>query len=439
MVRYSNLVLLLIISLSILLALTQAEPNKPKKPKKIKCKDKWYPDCYKKDLYCPESCPRTCFVDCRTCQPLCTQPPPSPPPPPKRKPRSPPPPPATTYSPPPPQASSWPPPPVNNNAYPPPPPTQTPTPTPATPQSPPPPSEEAAGGKRVRCRNKNYPSCYGMEHTCPSACPDQCEVDCVTCSPVCNCNKPGAVCQDPRFIGGDGLTFYFHGKKDHDFCLVSDSNLHINAHFIGKRNPNMTRDFTWVQSLGILFDNHKLFIGAKKTSTWSNAIDRLSLAFDGEPVLLPVGEGATWQSPESSIAVSRTQDVNSVEIEVEGNFKLKATVVPITKKESQIHQYGITEEDCFAHLDVSFKFFALSREVNGVLGQTYGKNYVSRVKMGLPMSVLGGERKFSASSLFAADCMAARFDGKRKSGLEDEFVGMECGSGMGGRGVVCKK
>ncbi|KAK4340211.1 hypothetical protein RND71_041673 [Anisodus tanguticus] len=46
------------------------------------------------------------------------------------------------------------------------------------------------------------------------------------------CDKPGAVCQDPRFIGADGITFYFHGK-DKDFCLVSDSNLHINGHFIG--------------------------------------------------------------------------------------------------------------------------------------------------------------------------------------------------------------
>ncbi|XP_062086577.1 uncharacterized protein LOC133792688 [Humulus lupulus] len=427
MSKVSSTLLLLLISLSILVAITEAAP-KPKKPKKVKCKDKWYPDCFNKHLYCPEACPTTCFVDCRTCQPLCTQPPPSPPP------RSLPPPATTTYPPPPPPQPSLPLP------SPPPPPIPTPqSPLPPAPLlPPPPPSSEAAGGKRVRCRNRNYPSCYGLEHTCPSACPDQCEVDCVTCSPVCNCNRPGAVCQDPRFIGGDGLTFYFHGKKDHDFCLVSDSNLHINAHFIGKRSPNMTRDFTWVQSLGILFDNHKLFIGAKKTSAWSDAADRLSLAFDGEPILLPTGAGATWQSRESSVAVSRIEDVNSVQMEVEGNFKIKATVVPITEKESRIHRYGITEEDCFAHLDVSLKFYALSGEVNGVLGQTYGKNYVSRVKMGVAMPVLGGEREFTASSLFAADCAAARFDGKVKSGFE-EFVGMECGSGMGGRGVVCKK
>ncbi|KAM0008479.1 hypothetical protein Hdeb2414_s0004g00130881 [Helianthus debilis subsp. tardiflorus] len=80
---------------------------------------------------------------------------------------------------------------------------------------------------------------------------------------------PGAVCQDPRFIGADGIIFYFHGTKDKDFCLVADNNLHINGHFIGKRNKNMGRNFTWVQSLGVLFDNHKLQISAKKTSNWN--------------------------------------------------------------------------------------------------------------------------------------------------------------------------
>ena len=254
------------------------------------------------------------------------------------------------------------------------------------------------------------------------------------------------MCQDPRFIGGDGITFYFHGKKEEDFCLVSDSNLHINAHFIGKRNPNMKRDFTWVQSLGILFHNHKLFIGAKTTSTWDDAVDRLSLAFNGEPIFLPIGQDATWQHPTSIVTISRIRDTNAVEIQVKDNFNIKATVVPITQKESAIHKYGITQEDCFAHLDLSFKFYALSEDVNGVLGQTYAQNYVSRVKMGVAMPVLGGDKEFATSSLFAADCEVARFNGefanKDNSSLNLqnlEFMNMNCDSGIDGRGVVCKR
>ncbi|XP_075633871.1 uncharacterized protein LOC142606395 [Castanea sativa] len=443
----------------------------PPKPMKVKCKDKKYPTCYHVDKYCPTTCPRTCVVDCVSCQPVCTASPSPPPPPPKPRkqsppppPRtypspspppptptiysSPPPPPSTIYSSPPPPPSpptihSSPPPPPPTTIYPSPPPPPLTTPTPPSSHPPPPPPASSSDGKKVRCMNKNYPHCYAMEHSCPSGCPEQCEVDCVTCSPVCNCNRPGAVCQDPRFVGGDGITFYFHGKKGEDFCIVSDSNLHINAHFIGKRNQNMKRDFTWVQSLGILFDTHNLFIGAKNTSIWDDSSDRLSLGFNGEPIHLLDGEGTKWESMTSpSVTITRLRDTNSVEVEVEGNFKIKATVVPITEKDSRVHNYGITQEDCFAHLDLSFKFYALSGQVNGVLGQTYASNYVSKVKMGVVMPVLGGDKEFSSSSLFATDCAVARFTGQFTEGnsLENlEFGNLNCSSGMNGRGVVCKR
>ncbi|KAG6409594.1 hypothetical protein SASPL_127634 [Salvia splendens] len=424
----------------LLLATPQGASAAGPKPKKVKCKNKNYPSCLNKDLYCPTTCARDCLVDCKSCQPVC---PPSPPiPPPKVskvkckdknykktcsqqllcpddcpstcvadcvscKAVCPAVPPTPGYSPPPPPVTPPSPPPSSPPVVTPPSPTLSPpeatppSPTPSPPEVTPSPSPVVAGVKRVRCRNRNYPSCYLMEHRCPEDCPGTCEVDCVTCSPVCNCNRPGAVCQDPRFVGADGITFYFHGKKDQDFCIVSDINLHINAHFIGRRNENMGRDFTWVQSLGILFDDHQISIGAKKTATWDDTVDRLELSFDAAPVFLDKGEGARWQ-PESApgISITRSLDTNAVVIEVEGNFQIKAAVVPITKKDSMIHNYGITDEDCFAHLDLGFKFYSLSGEVKGVLGQTYASNYVSRVKMGVSMPVLGGQREFASSNLF---------------------------------------
>ncbi|XP_030454901.2 uncharacterized protein LOC115676154 [Syzygium oleosum] len=320
------------------------------------------------------------------------------------------------------------------------PPTTTP---PPTQYPPPPPSSEVSGGKRVRCKNRNYPHCYGLEQSCPSACASTCEVDCVTCKTVCSCDNPGAVCQDPRFIGGDGITFYFHGKKNRDFCLVSDTNLHINAHFIGRRNANMHRDFTWVQSLGILFGSHNLFIGALKTSSWDDAIDRLSLYLNGAPITLPQHEGALWHSKTTPrISFTRHRDTNAIKIEVEKNFKIKAMVVPITRKDSLIHNYGITNEDRFAHLDLSFKFYALSSDVSGVLGQTYARNYVSRAKMDVAMPVLGGEREFASSGLFTTDCAASRFIGQlapRNSTENFEYADLECAGGVEGSGVVCKR
>ncbi|KAK9049472.1 hypothetical protein SSX86_031559 [Deinandra increscens subsp. villosa] len=348
-------------------------------------------------------------------------------------------PPSTTPSPPtestPPTPSS-PPPPTPS----PPTPKSPPTPTPSSPSPPtwyptPPPQQNKA-----KCKNINYPQCYATEHVCPASCPNQCAVDCVACKPVCSCDMPGAVCQDPRFIGADGITFYFHGKKDKDFCLVTDNNLHINGHFIGKRNKNMGRDFTWVQSIAVLFDHHKLKISAKKTSNWNDDIDRISITVDGESIFLPESEGAKWQS--STISITRIQDTNNVIVEVENLLKITAKVVPITKEESRIHNYGITGDDCFAHLDLKFKFFSLSDEVDGVLGQTYKSDYVSKVKMGVLMPVMGGDNKFMSADAFATDCSVAKFKGNNRedgSFLNLELPSLRCDSGLNGRGVVCKR
>ena len=61
--------------------------------------------------------------------------------------------------------------------------------------------------------------------------------------------------------------------------------------------------------------------------------------------------------------------------------------MPIAKKDSHVHDYGITQGDCFAHLDLIFKFYALSGQVKGDLSQTYAISYVSKVKMGVVMLV----------------------------------------------------
>lgn len=256
---------------------------------------------------------------------------------------------------------------------------------------------------------------------------------------------PGAICQDPRFVGADGITFYFHGKKDSDFCLVSDADLHINGHFIGRRGADMTRDFTWVQSIGVLFGEHRLYLGAEKAATWDDDVDRLIIAFDGETVALSDSDDAQWSSTSSpAVSVIRTASTNSVDVEVEGLFKVAAKAVPITEEESQIHRYGITADDCFAHLELAFQFYSLTNDVHGVLGQTYREDYISGVKMSSAMPIMGGDAMYAARSLFSADCAVARFAGSG-AGLSRATVGPErpaltCESGVrGNHAIVCKK
>jgi len=205
----------------------------------------------------------------------------------------------------------------------------------------------------------------------------------------------------------------------------------------------MKRDFTWVQSIIILFDNHQLFLGAKRTATWDDSVDRLALSFDGEPISLHESEGAKWES--SSVSFVRETSTNNIIVEVEGKFRITAKVVPITEEDSRIHNYGITKDDCFAHLDLGFKFLSLSNEVNGVLGQTYKPNYVSRVNIGAKMPIMGGGEEYETSSLFSPDCSVARFIGNnglnKDIGIVENLAlpSMSCTSGIDGEGVVCKR
>ncbi|KAJ4820138.1 hypothetical protein LUZ62_032704 [Rhynchospora pubera] len=378
--------------------------------------------------------------------PLHSPPPPhySPPPPPKH---SPPPPPPPKHSPPPPPKNSPPPPPPPKHS-PPPPPKHSPPPPPPPKHSPPPPPKHSpppppTKPKIVKCSfgNDVNPYCRGVQAYCPAKCPQSCTMDCKsTCKPVCVCDKPGA-CGDPRFIGGDGNSFYFHGQKDRDFCIVSDSNLHINAHFIGKRSPTMTRDFTWIQAVAVLFGEHSLYVGARKTATWNDENDHFEISFDGEHVHLPEADGAEWKSLYMpALKISRTKAVNTVMVQLKGRFKIIANVVPITKEDSRIHNYGLTSEDCMAHLDLAFKFDVLTSNVHGVVGQTYRPDYVNKFDVRAKMPVLGGARNFSTSNLLAADCAVARFGrGDGDMELISNLADVKCASGMDGPGVICKK
>ncbi|KAF2310163.1 hypothetical protein GH714_007000 [Hevea brasiliensis] len=183
-------------------------------------------------------------------------------------------------------------------------------------------------------------------------------------------DRPGAICQDPRFIGGDGIMFYFHGKKDKDFCLVSDPQIHINAHFISKKSGK-GRDFTWVQSTKVLFGSYQLYIGAQKVAKWEESIDNILIRVNEEHAMVLTGEGQIWWSLETGLVIQWQAEMNKVRVKVEGLFEIIAHMLPITMEESRVHGYHVEEDDCFAHLELNFKFHGLSKMVDGVLGQTY--------------------------------------------------------------------
>lgn len=290
------------------------------------------------------------------------------------------------------------------------------------------PSVPSTGQERVLCLARG--SCLYNVLTCPAECPNRkpkrnkvdkgCFIDCSSrCETTCktrlpNCNGYGSVCYDPRFVGGDGVMFYFHGATGSDFALVSDDLLQINGHFIGTRPEGRDRDFTWVQGLSVMFDSHILAVASKKVAKWRKENDAITVSWDGEYIELPADAEAEWKTttttnPNHAVTVERTSDTNSVRVTVENMLEMDLKVTPITEEEDRVHGYHLPEGDSFAHLEMQFKFKNLTDQVEGVLGKTYRPGYVSPVKRGVPMPIMGGEDRYILSSLFSYDCVSCRF------------------------------
>ncbi|KAK8683266.1 hypothetical protein V6N13_039331 [Hibiscus sabdariffa] len=294
-------------------------------------------------------------------------------------------------------------------------------------------SPSRSGQERVYCHARG--ACKGKVLTCPRQCPQRkpknkkyhnykkvkgCFVDCSSkCDVTCKWRKPvcngyGSLCYDPRFVGGDGVMFYFHGAKGGNFAIVSDDNLQINAHFIGTRPEGRTRDYTWVQALAVMFDTHTLVLAAKRVSKWDDSFDALTLRWDGEAVNIPTEGDAEWRtnSEEKEVIVERTDETNGVKVTVAGLVELNVKVRAIGEDENKVHNYQLPADDAFAHLETQFKFIQASPLVEGVLGKSYRPDYVSPVKLGVPMPMMGGEDKYVTPSLYSPLCNACRFKGQ---------------------------
>ncbi|CAF2120850.1 hypothetical protein HID58_009019 [Brassica napus] len=281
------------------------------------------------------------------------------------------------------------------------------------------------GQEQAMCQAKG--ACYYKTLVCPGECPKRkptknrntkgCFIDCTSkCEATCkwrktNCNGYGSLCYDPRFVGGDGRMFYFHGSKGGNFAIVSDNNLQINAHFIGTRPAGRTRDFTWVQALNVMFETHNLVITANRVTQWDENSDAFTLRYNEEFITLPEDEQTEWRatSGKREIVIERTDERNSVRVLVSGLVQMDIRVRPIGKEENRVHNYQLPQDDAFAHLETQFKFLDLSELVEGVLGKTYRPDYVSSAKVGVPMPVVGGEDKYQTPSLFSPTCRLCRF------------------------------
>jgi hypothetical protein len=169
----------------------------------------------------------------------------------------------------------------------------------------------------------------------------------------------------------------------------------------------------------------------------------LKLSYDGKDLVIPEGHLSTWQSEENQLRVERTSNENGVMVTIPEVAEISVNVVPVTKEDSRIHNYQIPDDDCFAHLDVQFKFYGLSSKVEGVLGRTYQPDFQNPAKPGVAMPVVGGEDKYRTTSLASSDCLACIFSSAKDSvqeGMDIEYGMMDCtGGASSGNGIVCRR
>ncbi|EOA34070.1 hypothetical protein CARUB_v10021569mg [Capsella rubella] len=244
-----------------------------------------------------------------------------------------------------------------------------------------------------------------------------------------NCNGKGSACLDPRFIGGDEVVYYFHGKRDENFALISDVDFQVNACFIGLRPSGRSRDFTWIQSLGLIFGhNIKTFsLEVTKAAKWDDQVDHLGLSFEGKEISLAKGDAFVWSSSRDDIKIERISEINSVLVTLQDIAEIWVNVVPVTKEDDIIHRYGRPKDDCFAPLEVQFRFLKLSKNVEGVLGRTYRKHFKNPAKQGV--AARPGLRP-----IFMIQCGLISLDK-----VEPLLLNQSTGGSSSGVGIFCRK
>lgn len=146
--------------------------------------------------------------------------------------------------------------------------------------------------------------------------------------------------------------------------------------------------------------------------------------------------------------MERSSNKNSVTVTIPEVAEISVNVVPVTKEDNKIHNYQIPSDDCFAHLEVQFRFYGLSSNVEGVLGRTYQPDFQNPAKPGVAMPVVGGEDKYRTMSLLSADCRACVYSPEhlnrprndKSSTTAIEYGMLDCtGLTTGGNGIVCRK
>ena len=249
--------------------------------------------------------------------------------------------------------------------------------------------------------------------------------------------KKGSVSGDPHFVGAHGTHYDFNGLPGKDYCLFSDSSVHMNMHMIGYgiNDSKIEGDKavrTWINKLGIMWKvggkSHSLLLSAregpqtKRGSGFLAAaeLDRVALPAlkEGETHNLIGGGNLTFHHVGSW--GHHNEPWEAYLITLPGLFTIQLALRVEDRR-------WRTRSNAWTHFDVSLSQVHPSGNVHGVLGQTFRNDRGSRSMDYKALTSLlrhpvsadgaadsgfldGSTADYETSHVLAADCRFSAFN-----------------------------
>eukprot|EP00899_Mesostigma_viride_P014274 jgi/Mesvir1/22848/Mv20104-RA.1 len=204
----------------------------------------------------------------------------------------------------------------------------------------------------------------------------------------------GVGTSDPHFTTLAGDKFDFNGVADQNYCIVSDKQVQVNAHFMGVAAGDALTSpeadaRTWMDQLAIMHGSDRILIDATAGADATYTTSLGNVVVNGEAL---VGRMAMKKLP-SGITISRKK--TRVTVVVPG-----VVVVAVEVVRAAFWEAGAGPGKNFLNLQL-MQFNATSA-VHGVLGQSYAANSKTSVPEGRAAD-------YVTSGIFAADCHFNQF------------------------------
>ncbi|KAI8464336.1 MAG: hypothetical protein J3K34DRAFT_120166 [Monoraphidium minutum] len=200
---------------------------------------------------------------------------------------------------------------------------------------------------------------------------------------LCGLNPQGSVLSDPHFMGMDGTSFFFEGRNDAVFALLSQRTLQVNALFGSIGPKEGAQSSIWMTAFGVraggeLAVELRISAAPQDIQLYSDARGpgqeevmrvmlpekALSVAVNGARRDELLGSGTALQAGADGTVVffPGKEAINKDDAQDGPVMVIRTPVAEITI---------LKETEGAAHLDLTFKLLKPVDKMSGLLGQTY--------------------------------------------------------------------